>query len=143
VHTTDDLLRERPSDIAPRVWSEIVLGQAQAALARNGTNPTQKRVMEMGQTHSPKRRLSWPWAKRVDDQTATAFVHPLEPFKFRGNEQALLDWRKGQGYGTTPGDYDDCVSRLSGKEGIDDPNALCAWLHHEVSGNWPGQEDRK
>ena len=41
------------------------------------------------------------------------------------------------------GSYDACVSALEGKPGIDDPEALCAWLHYEAVGEWPGTKSIK
>ncbi len=38
----------------------------------------------------------------------------------------------------TSGDFDECVATLMGKDGIDDPEALCAWWHHKETGAWPG-----
>src|SRR6266516_1703866 len=57
-----------------------------------------------------------------------------------GNLTALLDyWREQMGGGEgEEGDFDKCVEALSGKEGIDDPKALCAWLHKQATGESPG-----
>lgn len=57
-----------------------------------------------------------------------------------GDLDALLDYWRGQmggGQGEA-GDFDACVAALSKHPEIDNPEALCAWLHHEVTGAWPG-----
>jgi hypothetical protein len=55
--------------------------------------------------------------------------------KQRGNiENIIAAW------GAWAGSFDKCVDALSGKEGIEDPKALCAWLHHEAEGTWPGEK---
>lgn len=38
------------------------------------------------------------------------------------------------------GSYTECVNMLSDKPGIDDPEALCAWLHYQAEGEWPGEK---
>lgn len=43
-----------------------------------------------------------------------------------------IDW-------AAPGSFDKCVRKLRGKEGIYDPEGLCAELHHRATGKWPGQ----
>ena len=43
---------------------------------------------------------------------------------------------------TWAGSYTGCVDALSGKPGITDPEALCAWLHHEAEGVWPGEKSK-
>jgi len=53
-----------------------------------------------------------------------------------GNLEALLDYWKDRFDGGHPGDFDDCVDTLTDK--VDNPQALCAWLHHEATGYWPG-----
>lgn len=53
----------------------------------------------------------------------------------QGNIQALIDtWEEWAGSFTR------CVEQLQGKEGIDNPEALCAWMHHEATGNWPAED---
>ena len=37
------------------------------------------------------------------------------------------------------GSFTSCVDSLSGKPGITDPEALCAWMHHEATGEWPAE----
>jgi hypothetical protein len=53
-----------------------------------------------------------------------------------GNIEALLDYWRDRFDGGKPGDFDECVSTLTDK--VDDPEALCGWLHHEATGYWPG-----
>src|SRR5215831_1386346 len=53
-----------------------------------------------------------------------------------GNLESLLDYWRDRFDGGHPGDFDECVDTLSDK--VDDPPALCAWLHHEATGYWPG-----
>jgi hypothetical protein len=60
--------------------------------------------------------------------------------KQQGNIEALIDYwtgRMGQ-----PGDFDDCVQSLSQHEDIDDPEALCNWMHQQATGEAPGQHTR-
>ena len=53
----------------------------------------------------------------------------------QGNIQALIaTWDEWAGSFTR------CVEQLTGKEGIDNPEALCAWLHHEATGLWPAED---
>jgi hypothetical protein len=54
----------------------------------------------------------------------------------KGDEAALLDYWKGQ-MGES-GDFDECVAKLEGKKDIEDPKALCAWLHMQSTGAPPG-----
>jgi hypothetical protein len=54
-----------------------------------------------------------------------------------GNLEALLDYWTERFDGGHPGDFDSCVGALTDK--VDNPEALCAWLHHEATGSWPGQ----
>lgn len=41
------------------------------------------------------------------------------------------------------GSFDTCVSVLGNKPGITDPEALCAWLHYQAEGKWPGEKSRE
>jgi hypothetical protein len=54
-----------------------------------------------------------------------------------GNLDALVstydDWAGGT--------FSGCVAALSGKPDIDNPEALCAWITHEATGNWPGSKE--
>jgi len=60
--------------------------------------------------------------------------------EMKGNLSTLLKyWHKRMGDGGgQAGDYDACVTALSGKPNIDDPHALCAWLHVQATGKTPG-----
>lgn len=60
--------------------------------------------------------------------------------EMKGNLSTLLKYwhgKMGNGGGQA-GDYDACVTALSGKPNIDDPHALCAWLHVQATGKTPG-----
>ncbi len=60
--------------------------------------------------------------------------------EMKGNLSTLLKYwhgKMGNG-GGQGGDYDACVTALSGKPNIDDPHALCAWLHVQATGKTPG-----
>ncbi len=54
--------------------------------------------------------------------------------KQRGNIQNIIgaweDWA---------GSFTRCVEQLRGKEGITNPEALCAWLHFQAVGKWPAE----
>lgn len=52
--------------------------------------------------------------------------------------QALIDT-----WDDWAGSFDKCVSALGSKPGITDPEALCAWMHHEAEGTWPGEKARE
>jgi len=54
----------------------------------------------------------------------------------QGNIQALLD-----AWDSWAGSFTKCVEVLSAKPGISNPEALCAWLHHEAEGVWPGEKE--
>ena len=41
------------------------------------------------------------------------------------------------------GSYTECVKHLSGKPGISNPEALCAWLHFQAEGKWPGEKSKE
>lgn len=53
----------------------------------------------------------------------------------QGNIQALIDT-----WDSWAGSYEKCVDALTGKPGITDVEALCAWMHHEAEGTWPGEK---
>lgn len=56
-----------------------------------------------------------------------------------GNEGALIKyWRDRMGSGGHAGDFDECVAALSKHSEIDDPKALCSWMHKKVTGATPG-----
>jgi len=55
----------------------------------------------------------------------------------QGNVQALID-----SWGSWAGSFTGCVEVLSGKPGITEPEALCAWLHHEAEGVWPSEKEK-
>lgn len=38
------------------------------------------------------------------------------------------------------GTWTGCVQALEGHEDIDDPEALCSWLHYQALGKWPGEK---
>jgi hypothetical protein len=38
------------------------------------------------------------------------------------------------------GDFEDCVAKMRGKEGVTDPEALCAWLCKRKTGDWPAEK---
>ena len=52
----------------------------------------------------------------------------------QGNIDALIDT-----WDSWAGGFTGCVTALSGKPGITDVEALCAWMHHEAEGKWPGE----
>ena len=52
----------------------------------------------------------------------------------KGIESLIETW------GSWAGDYDGCIKALSDKPGITNPEALCAWMHFEAEGVWPGEK---
>lgn len=54
-------------------------------------------------------------------------------------------WSKGEGAAKikwgTDGDFDRCVTHLSKYVGPGVVKGLCANLHHEAMGTWPGDHD--
>ncbi|RLC34522.1 MAG: hypothetical protein DRZ76_02540 [Candidatus Nealsonbacteria bacterium] len=46
-------------------------------------------------------------------------------------------------WGSWAGGYTECVEALSDKPGIDNPEALCAWLHFQAEGKWPGEKRKE
>jgi len=52
----------------------------------------------------------------------------------KGIESLIETW------GSWAGDYDGCVKALSDKPGVTNPEALCAWMHFEAEGVWPGEK---
>ncbi|DBA34687.1 TPA_asm: hypothetical protein vir519_00022 [Caudoviricetes sp. vir519] len=36
--------------------------------------------------------------------------------------------------------FEECVNHMKNKEGVSDPEALCAWLCHEQTGKWPAEQ---
>ena len=52
----------------------------------------------------------------------------------QGNIDALVST-----WDSWAGSFTGCVAALSDKPGITDVEALCAWLHHEAEGKWPGE----
>lgn len=65
------------------------------------------------------------------------------PSDVRATERIKHYWSHGEGAAKikwgVPGDFDRCVRHLS--KYVHDPKGLCANLHHEALGVWPGQED--
>lgn len=57
---------------------------------------------------------------------------------FLMEQDALIDT-----WSSWAGSFSGCVSALSGKPGITDEKALCAWMHHEATGEWPAEEAAK
>ena len=53
----------------------------------------------------------------------------------QGNIQAIID-----AWDEWAGSFTRCVEQLRGKEGITNPEALCAWLHREATGKWPAED---
>jgi len=88
----------------------------------------------------------WPAAKRAAsallERVMVAFksedAEALTVGVKQGNIQAILDtwpdWADS---------YTRCVEVLTGKEGIETPEALCAWLHHGAKGAWPGEKSHE
>lgn len=79
-----------------------------------------------------------PLHEMFDDKDAE--VHYGEDYETKdyakGNIQALID-----SFGDWAGDsFARCVEHLTGKDGIDDPNKLCAWMHKQATGEWPAQK---
>ncbi len=53
----------------------------------------------------------------------------------QGNIQHLIDtWDEWAG------DFSGCADALEGQEDIDNPEAVCAWLHYQAEGKWPAEE---
>lgn len=42
-----------------------------------------------------------------------------------------------------PGFFTRCVAMMSKREGITDPNGLCAMIHQRALGRWPGEDPEK
>lgn len=38
---------------------------------------------------------------------------------------------------TDPGFFTHCINDIAPKSSVDDPEAFCAWLHNQVTGEWP------
>jgi len=67
-----------------------------------------------------------------------------ESFDF-SNVEKLKETVKGiesiiDTWGSWAGSFTACVDALSDKPGITDPEALCAWLHYQAEGKWPGEK---
>ena len=67
-----------------------------------------------------------------------------EAFDF-SNVEKLKETIKGiesiiDTWGSWAGSYTACVDALADKPGITDPEALCAWLHFQAEGKWPGEK---
>jgi len=56
----------------------------------------------------------------------------------QGNIDALVS-----SWDSWAGSFTKCVDVLSGKPGITDPKALCAWIEHEATGKWPAEAEHK
>lgn len=41
------------------------------------------------------------------------------------------------------GSFTECVASLKDRPGIENPEALCAWLHYQAEGKWPAEKSRK
>jgi len=53
--------------------------------------------------------------------------------ELKGVDPIIKAWAKWAG------SFTKCVRVLKGKPGIDNEEALCAWLHHEAEGKWPAE----
>lgn len=71
-------------------------------------------------------------------QAVTAFCDQAAPLlesaalREAGIDAIVAKWK------SWAGSYRKCVEVLSGKKDVSEPEALCAWLHHEAEGIWPG-----
>ena len=54
--------------------------------------------------------------------------------QYKGNIGAITST-----WGKWAGSFDACVSQVSGKPGITDAKALCAWMEKRATGKWPAQ----
>lgn len=75
-----------------------------------------------------------PAVRRTVAEFCDQAVPLLESAAFReaGVDAIIAKWK------AWAGSYRKCVEVLSGKADISEPEALCAWLHHEAEGIWPG-----
>lgn len=67
----------------------------------------------------------------------SAAVRIRAPRTAAGNYDALLAYWGGEGAIGEPGGFARCVDTLTDK--VDDPEAVCATIHHDVTGEWPGR----
>lgn len=74
---------------------------------------------------------------KLTDKDIESLVKTYEN-KRVGNVQNLIDT-----WDDWAGSYTACVDVLTGKPGIDDPESLCAWLHYQAEGKWPGEASIK
>jgi len=80
--------------------------------------------------------------KKVDMTFVTKRLMDRNPNVSVKTIQSVID-----AWGDWAGSFTECVDALAGRPGIDDPEALCAWLHYQAEGKWPaekaGKENRK
>lgn len=79
----------------------------------------------------------WDVSPVVFAANADALVMSVKEEK-QGNIDALIDT-----WDSWAGSFTKCVEVLSGRPGITDPEALCAWLHNEAEGKWPTEAGYK
>jgi hypothetical protein len=75
-------------------------------------------------------------AKEVDNVYVTKRMMERNPKAAFKDLETLLDTFDDWATGTFTG----CVNALEGHPGVDDPNALCAWLHKQATGEWPAEK---
>lgn len=89
-------------------------------------------------TAAPTERIA-----SVDTSDTEAFDAEVSELQSRMPAKLKAYWLTGPGAAKIrwgqPGDFDRCVRALRGKF-PEDPEGLCANLHHEALGKWPGQE---
>jgi hypothetical protein len=63
-------------------------------------------------------------------------IKNIDDIKNALDEVKKYDW-------SWAGSFTKCVEILTDKPGIDNPEGLCSWLHHEAEGKWPGEKARE
>jgi len=109
-----------------RTWKRVVKA---VALLAPGQRPAVSAISEGYQFEAC-------YCYSIDD----GLVEDLSVTKpYKGNVESIVKaWP--QWVGGEEGTFTRCVEILSGKEGIDNPEALCAWLHKQAQGKWPAEK---
>ncbi len=91
----------------------------------------------------PAKKRKQPTREEIENSLNALVKHSQEGTipslkKYQGNIQSIID-----AWDEWAGSFTECVNQLRGKEGIDDPEALCAWLHKEAEGVWPAEHSEE
>lgn len=131
-------IRKQLSMVYPDYWAICTFEDAIIASDDKGTG-----TYEILYSKDEEGNLTFGTPKEVTEIYAKKRLFS-ESFDF-SNVEKLKETIKGiesliDTWGSWAGSYTSCVDVLSDKPGITNPEALCAWLHYQAEGKWPGEK---